>query len=143
MREIARIGLDVFREIPDEAEHGLESPRGTWPLQGADARCVFAHHPAMLPHPTHRETLRHGGWCRVSGAAKRSLFCTLATRMPWRRMQQWGEDVSFRGEGDKFASMDMGSHGAEARECIAHLFSGLQYIAQSQRQTACASDSKR
>ncbi len=46
--------------------------------------------------------------------------------MPLRRMQQWGEDVSFQGEGDKFASMDMGSHGEEIRECIAHLFSELQ-----------------
>ena len=46
--------------------------------------------------------------------------------MPLRRMQQWGEDVSFQGEGDKFASMDMGSHGEETRECIAHLFSDLQ-----------------
>ncbi len=143
MGEIERLGLDVFWEFPDEAEHGLESPRGTWPLQGAEERCVFEHHSAMLPHPTHRETPRHGGWCRVSGAAKRSLFCTLATRLPWRCMQQWGEDVSFRGEGDTFASMDMGSHGEETRECIAPLFSGLYYIAHALRQTVCASDSKR
>ncbi len=63
--------------------------------------------------------------------------------MPLRRMQQWGEDVSLQGEGDMFASMDMGSHGEETRECIAPLFSELQQIVQSLRQTVCASDSKR